>query len=110
MFWASGVSEVGGVLKRLDNKFMNSILCILRIGNCWPSAYHCIALQLKSAAQRVKCIGVNVLRLDSNPIREATPDHFSCFFIKLIKGGRGVIPVYKNLCCEFCIFWRALAT
>ena len=22
----------------------------------------------------------------------------------------GVIPVYKNLCCEFCIFWRALAT
>ena len=68
MFWASGVSEVGGVLKRLDNKFMNSILCILRIGNCWPSAYYCIALQLKSAAQRVKCIGVNVLRLDSNPL------------------------------------------
>ena len=43
-------------------------------------------------------------------LREAILFHFSCFFIKFIKGGRGVIPIYKNLCCEFCIFWRALAT
>ena len=31
------------------------------------------------------------------------------FIIKFIRGG-GIIPIYKNLCCEFCIFWRALAT
>ena len=35
---------------------------------------------------------------------------FFLFFYKAYKGGVGVIPVYKNLCCEFCIFWRALAT
>ena len=48
-------------------------------------------------------------KCEKERLREAIPYHFSCFFIKLIKGG-GVIPVYKNLCCGFYIFWRALAT
>ena len=31
----------------------------------------------------------------------------SVFFIKFIKGGGGVISVYKNLCCKFCIVQEA---
>ena len=57
----------------------------------------------------IRGVGVGGGQLVFITLREATPYHFSCFFIKLIKGG-GVIPVYKNLCCGFYIFWRALAT
>ena len=39
-------------------------------------------------------------------LRDAIRKKNVCFFISLIKGG-GVISIYKNLCCRFCIVQEA---
>ena len=43
----------------------------------------------------IRCIATLVA------LREGTTYHFSCFFIKFIKGGRGVIPIYKIYVVNF---------
>ena len=61
------LSQVGGVLKRWGNKCINSVLCILRIGNCWPSVPSFDASMSKNT------IHINKIRyFTSRPLVELT--------------------------------------
>ena len=39
-------------------------------------------------------------------VREAIVYQIGCFFTHCVKGGEGVKPMCKNLCCRFVSFWR----
>ena len=50
---------------------------------------------------------IDEAKKDSGLTKGRPPVPKRLFFIKLIKEGVGVISVYKNLCCKFCIVQEA---
>ena len=69
-------------------------------------------IQGSMVAQYHGCIAIKFQTANDSPdegdtqIRDVFRNKNVCFFISLIKGG-GVISVYKNLCCRFCIVQEA---